>query len=90
MRHDCPAQTRYSRVHFSRRDSGTPWDVEASSTGPSGEVSVAVEAGSMVMDLYSLCQGVVDTLVRVEHCRALVESVEHLPCLQGLHLLFLH
>lgn len=44
----------------------------------------------MVMDLYSLCQGVVDTLVRVEHCRALVESVEHLPCLQGLHLLFLH
>ncbi len=37
---------RYSRVHFSRRDCGTPWDVEASSTGPSGEVSVAVEAGS--------------------------------------------
>eukprot|EP00434_Breviolum_minutum_P004954 symbB.v1.2.004370.t1/scaffold240.1/size264318/26 len=34
----------YSRVHFSRRDCGTPWDVEASSTGPSGEVSVAVEA----------------------------------------------
>ena len=42
------ASVRYSRVHFNdRRDFENfdgPWDVEASTTGPAAEVSVALEA----------------------------------------------
>lgn len=38
-------KTRYSSVRISRRDGGTPWDVEVSSIGADAEISVAVEAG---------------------------------------------
>ncbi|CAJ1338953.1 unnamed protein product [Effrenium voratum] len=34
----------YSQAHFLRRKIDTPWDVEASSTGPASEVSIAIEA----------------------------------------------
>lgn len=38
------ASRGYSSVRISRRDGGTPWDVEVSSIGADAEISVAVEA----------------------------------------------